>query len=169
MIKCNRKCLTIITLLIFFLAGCTKDPELQGGDNESNVYNADTINIDESGYSSKPYNSSGNSFQSLYFNFDSYAINGKMDNVITKNVTIIREVNGKKIKIEGNCDEFGTDEYNYALGLKRAKVVKDALIAQGISASQILMVSYGESNPACTEQTNACYAQNRRVDFRFVK
>jgi peptidoglycan-associated lipoprotein len=74
-----------------------------------------------------------------------------------------------KIKIEGNCDEFGTDEYNYALGLKRAKAVEDSLAAQGVADSRMVIVSFGESSPVCTEPNDSCYDRNRRVDIRLVK
>jgi len=73
------------------------------------------------------------------------------------------------IKIEGNCDEFGTDEYNYALGLKRAKTVKDSLVAQGIAQSKIVLVSFGESTPVCQAPSDSCYDRNRRVDLRLVR
>ncbi|MDU5325453.1 OmpA family protein, partial [Campylobacter ureolyticus] len=70
------------------------------------------------------------------------------------------------VKVEGNCDEWGTDEYNYALGLKRAKSVKDALVANGVRADRISVVSYGESNPVCKDKSKSCDAQNRRDEFR---
>jgi peptidoglycan-associated lipoprotein len=76
---------------------------------------------------------------------------------------------GAKIKIEGNCDEFGTDEYNYALGLKRAKAVKDSLVAQGITSSKMIMVSFGESSPVCQTPSDSCYDRNRRVDIRLAR
>ena len=72
------------------------------------------------------------------------------------------------IKLEGNCDEWGSDEYNYALGLRRANAVKAAMTAQGVSADRITMVSYGESNPVCTDKTKECWAHNRRVDFKLL-
>ena len=73
-----------------------------------------------------------------------------------------------KIKLEGNCDEWGSDEYNYALGLKRAKATKDALVADGVDAKKIVMVSFGESNPVCTQRNTACWKMNRRVDYRLL-
>jgi len=72
------------------------------------------------------------------------------------------------IKLEGNCDEWGTDEYNYALGLKRAKTAKDALVADGVDAQKIIMVSFGESNPICTQKNTTCWKMNRRVDYRLL-
>ena len=59
-----------------------------------------------------------------------------MESAISKNVTVAGSAGGRKIKIEGNCDEFGTDEYNYALGLKRAKAVKDSMSSQGVNTKQ---------------------------------
>ena len=78
------------------------------------------------------------------------------------------EAQGLSVKVEGNCDEWGTDEYNYALGLKRAKAAKDALVKQGVAADRITVVSYGESNPVCTDKTKACDAQNRRAEFKVL-
>ena len=114
------------------------------------------------------YNSSSDGFQSIYFDFGAYGITGNMENNIAKNVNVVKNTNAR-IKIEGNCDEFGTDEYNYALGLKRAKAVKDSIAAQGVSADKMVIISFGESNPVCSNPTDACYAQNRRVDLRIVK
>jgi peptidoglycan-associated lipoprotein len=109
---------------------------------------------------------------SIHFAFDKYNLNDQMREIATENSVkidnTIQSYNNLKIKLEGNCDEWGTDEYNYALGLKRAKTAKDALIADGISDDRILMVSFGESNPVCTEKNVACWKLNRRVDYRLL-
>jgi len=166
--------LTLGTLSLLILSGCGQ-PVPNMGSGSSNISSADTVSIDESRYGGSNgsangmYNSSADGFQSLYFDFDDYRISPDMQNVIAKNALVAQKAGGRKIKIEGNCDEFGTDEYNYALGLKRAKAVKDSLAMQGVPMSQMVMVSYGESNPACTAQSDACYAQNRRVDLRLAK
>ncbi|WP_365996479.1 OmpA family protein [Sulfuricurvum sp.] len=100
---------------------------------------------------------------SILFDFDKFDIRADMQDVMTKNIMLLK---GKTIKLEGNCDEFGSDEYNYALGLKRANAVKAALVNGGISADAISMTSLGESNPVCLEKTQECWAKNRRVDFK---
>jgi len=74
-----------------------------------------------------------------------------------------------KIKIEGNCDESGTDEYNYALGLKRAKAVQDAMVLKGVPQIAISIISLGESTPVCNDGTEECNMRNRRVDIKKVK
>jgi len=109
---------------------------------------------------------------SVHFAFDKFNLTDNMREIATQNATkidnVIASYSNLKIKLEGNCDEWGTDEYNYALGLKRAKSAKDALIADGIDASRIMMVSFGESNPICTDKTTNCWKLNRRVDYRLL-
>ncbi len=159
---------------LLLLTGCGQSiPELGKGGN-SNITDAsaitgDAVSINENGYGNESgKNSSSDGFQSIYFDFGDYGISSGMQSGMARNVSVAGSAS-RKIKIEGNCDEFGTDEYNYALGLKRAKAVKDALISQGIQGSKIIMVSYGESNPVCTVATDSCYGKNRRVDLRLVK
>lgn len=106
----------------------------------------------------------------VYFDFDKFNIREDMVSTVDANVNVVTSEENKslKIKVEGNCDEWGTDEYNYALGLKRAKTVKDALIAQSVEADNIILISYGESNPVCEDHTKDCWAKNRRVDFKLL-
>lgn len=105
----------------------------------------------------------------IYFAFDKFNISTEMQEDISKGVAIAND-SGRdfNVKLEGNCDEWGSDEYNFALGLKRANSVKKALVAEGVDESRISMVSYGESNPVCTDKTQECWAQNRRVNFKLL-
>ena len=103
--------------------------------------------------------------QSIYFAFDKYSLTDEQRAIASSNAAKLEGFNGK-VKIEGNCDEWGSDEYNYALGLKRAKVVKDALIADGIDAGSISLVSFGESNPVCSDKNENCWQKNRRAEYK---
>ncbi len=109
---------------------------------------------------------------SVHFSFDKFTLSDSMREIATSNATkidtTIQSYANLKIKLEGNCDEWGTDEYNYALGLKRAKTAKDALIADGVSENKIMMVSFGESNPICSDRNVKCWKLNRRVDYRLL-
>jgi len=106
-------------------------------------------------------------FKPVYFDYDSYDVSDSMSRDIIHNVNILKKMGkGQKLTVEGNCDELGTDEYNYGLGLKRAKIVQDALAIEGFSGDSVKTVSYGESNPSCTEHNDDCWAKNRRVDFK---
>ena len=111
-----------------------------------------------------------NSVRSVYFGFDKYNLTEDTRATVTNNSSALANLTNHGIKLEGNCDAFGSDEYNFALGLKRAKAVKDALVADGISADNIATVSLGESNPVCaTDLSEDCRAQNRRVEFKLAQ
>jgi len=186
--KYNLRNITLFLSSIWMI-GCSQvAPEvpLNGGSNisDATALNSQTVTIDENdalnatGYNStngsglnslnSQYNTSANGFRSLYFAFGKYSISSDMQAVLNQNVQVAKNTS-QKIKIEGNCDEFGTDEYNYALGLKRAKAIKDALSSQGIPQNKMVIISYGESNPACTQPTDSCYQRNRRVDLRLAR
>jgi len=108
--------------------------------------------------------------QKIYFDFDKFNIRSDQQDNLDADAELFKTDIAKDltIKIEGNCDEWGTDEYNYALGLKRAKSVRDALSVKGIDKNRMVMVSYGESSPVCTDHTKECWAKNRRVEFELL-
>ena len=109
------------------------------------------------------------SLSSIYFGYDQFSIDTSMKKNITTAVALGKEkALAYNVKLEGNCDEWGSDEYNFALGLKRANAVKKAIVAEGIDEKRISMVSYGESNPVCRDKTQECWAKNRRVDFKLL-
>ncbi len=180
MIRKSR--IIIVTMSAMLCMGCSqKAPDLDVEEGTNNISDSteiarDTVAIDENSYGNEntdgvngtKYNSSSDGFQSIYFGFGDYSISSSMENHITTNTNVINSTSAT-IKIEGNCDEFGTDEYNYALGLKRAKAVKDSIASQGVAESKMVIISYGESNPTCTSPTDSCYEKNRRVDLRLVK
>lgn len=173
-----KKIITTTAFSVLLLTGCSQTaPDLTGKNNISDATQiaGDTVTIDENKYGNEnggaggQYNSSSDGFQSIYFDFGDYGVSSGMENSIASNANVAHKASASKIKIEGNCDEFGTDEYNYALGLKRAQAVKERMVAQGTNAQSMVIVSLGESNPVCSNPTDGCYAQNRRVDLHLVK
>jgi peptidoglycan-associated lipoprotein len=105
----------------------------------------------------------------VHFDFDKYNIRNDQMPIVEQVANLLKDSKGNyTIRIEGNCDEWGTDEYNYALGLKRAKTVKQALIDLGVDANKLTIISYGESNPVCTAHTKECWAKNRRDNFTLL-
>lgn len=118
---------------------------------------------DANGAANAGSNGSDGGIASIYFDFDKYDIRENMQESMKSNSQMLKN---KTVKLEGNCDEFGSDEYNFALGLKRAETVKKALVENGIDAGSISMTSLGKGNPVCAEKTEECWAKNRRVDFK---
>lgn len=105
----------------------------------------------------------------VYFGFDKYNLTADNKSKAVSNASKLSAVTSDTtVKVLGNTDEWGSDEYNYALGLKRANAVKDVLVANGVTTN-ISLVSLGESNPVCTEKTKDCWAQNRRVEHELEK
>ena len=70
-----------------------------------------------------------------------------------------------KVQVEGHCDERGSEEYNIALGAKRAQAAKDYLVTLGIEGSRVSTISYGKELPLCQEHDESCWQQNRRDHF----
>jgi len=103
--------------------------------------------------------------EAIYFDFDKYNIRSDAQPVLDKNAECLKKSPGKRITVEGHCDERGTEEYNIALGERRAKAARDYLIKLGINKGQLNTISYGESRPVCNQETEDCWQQNRRAEF----
>jgi len=102
----------------------------------------------------------------IYFDFDKYNIKESEAPKVEQLAELLKKYPGAIcVKIEGNTDEWGTEEYNTALGLKRANSVKDALIKAGVNGNYLAVVSNGETNPVCQEHNRECWAKNRRDNF----
>lgn len=107
--------------------------------------------------------------EGIYFDFDKSDIKAEAKAILEKKAAWLRANPSYKVRIEGNCDERGTNEYNLALGDRRAKAAQKYLNALGISMDRMSTISFGEEKPVCKEKTEKCWAQNRRDDFRLSK
>ncbi|MCF6310102.1 MAG: OmpA family protein [Sulfurimonas sp.] len=135
--------------------------------SEASVMSEDTSNASSS--SSGSMSSIEDGMSTIYFDFDKFNIRADMENRIVNDAGVANgAASSFSLKLEGNCDEWGSDEYNFALGLRRANTVKKSLIAEGVDANRITMVSYGESNPTCSIKSENCWSKNRRVDFKLL-
>ena len=101
----------------------------------------------------------------IYFDFDRYDIREDEKPVLKSVSGHLIENTEYKILIEGHCDERGTNEYNLALGERRAQSVKKYILSFGIASSRMEVISYGEEKPVCAEKTESCWQRNRRVHF----
>jgi peptidoglycan-associated lipoprotein len=101
----------------------------------------------------------------VYFDFDKSDIRPDAERALDADATWMKRNPGYLVLIEGHCDERGTNEYNLALGERRARATMNYLVSHGIGASRLTIVSYGEERPQCRERNEGCWAKNRRAHF----
>ena len=153
-------CLALLSLAI--AAGCSKKPDESqalmptGGTSE---FMEEDITETVSGPVRVP------ELKTIYFDYDRYNLKSDQLPIAKANVGHIdRHPEWKQIVLEGNCDERGTEEYNLALGDKRANAVADYYIRLGVPTSKVVTVSFGSSRPAVQGNDEAAWKFNRRVD-----
>ncbi len=104
--------------------------------------------------------------RNIHFDFDQMKIRSSEGRLLQDNTRWLKSHADMMVLIGGHTDERGSDEYNTKLGERRAKAVRSYLIAQGVAADRITTATYGERSPVCREQTEACWAQNRRAELQ---
>ena len=104
--------------------------------------------------------------EEIHFDFDKYVLTPKAMMILDEKASYLREHPEVRVLIEGHCDERGTQEYNLALGDRRANSAKSYLIKSGVMESRLTTISYGEEQPLCTEHTESCWWRNRRDHFQ---
>ncbi len=114
---------------------------------------------------SSQYTETAGMFQDILFDFDKYDVKDTYKPVLQSVASWMTKNSAARLSIEGHCDDRGTNEYNLALGDRRAKAVKDALLALGVPSSRVDMISYGEEKPVCSDQNETCWSKNRRAHF----
>jgi peptidoglycan-associated lipoprotein len=103
--------------------------------------------------------------QTVYFDYDDYSLRPDALATLSENARKINEVPGVMIQLAGHCDERGTQEYNLALGERRALAVRNHLIQLGVPSNRLVTISYGHEFPAAMGSNEQAWAQNRRVEF----
>ena len=107
----------------------------------------------------------GAALQDVYYEFDSINLRSDAEETLKQNAEWMKANLTARVEIEGHCDDIGSDEYNLALGAKRAQIAKDFLVSQGVSADRLVTISYGKEAPACFESNEECRVKNRRARF----
>lgn len=165
--------LTLLVMLAVALAvapGCKKKMPKEAGrpDDSSRVIEpvpADTT-TGMDGDTRKEIDRDLALIQIVYFEYDRAEIRQDGREAIRNNADIFRKWGDWTVTIEGHCDERGTNEYNLALGERRARAAQRALEAEGIASSRIRTISYGEERPADPGHTETSWSRNRRAEFR---
>jgi len=104
--------------------------------------------------------------ENIHFDFDKYDLKPKAMMILDEKAAFLREHPEVRVLVEGHCDDRGTNEYNLALGDRRANSAKNYLVRSGVADSRITTISYGEEQPLCMEQAESCWWKNRRAQFQ---
>ncbi len=177
------KKLLIVALMAGTLAACGSSPtkEQEGAVVEDRkpgevvdrpaVKPADTTTkpLTDKPFAGSPLKDPNNilSKRSIFFEYDSNLVKDEFKPVVAAHARYLQQNPAAKMRIEGNADDRGSREYNLALGQRRSDAVRQMMQLLGAKADQIETVSFGEEKPKCTEQTESCWAQNRRGDIAY--
>jgi peptidoglycan-associated lipoprotein len=104
----------------------------------------------------------------VFFDYDKSEIRDDAKAPLQRAADYLKRWTSARVSVEGHCDARGTNEYNLALGERRAQAVKDYLASLGVAADRMQQVSKGEESPVCTEAEESCYSRNRRGTFIFT-
>ena len=103
----------------------------------------------------------------IHFDYDEFTVRPQDGEILHSNANWLQQQDhaADRVQVEGHCDARGSEEYNIALGAKRAQAAKEYLVTLGVSSERISTISYGKELPLCTENDESCWAQNRRAHF----
>ena len=104
----------------------------------------------------------------VYFAFDKFNVENQYKEMLKQKSDLMKQFPSIRVRIEGNCDDRGTQEYNLALGERRAPGAYEYLVMLGVNPNLLEMISYGKENPAVQGNNEAAWAKNRRDDFRVI-
>ncbi len=173
-LKTVLKLSALLMLTMLLAVGCAKKPT---GDDAGMVAQTEmqqekVVDVSEQPVTETASSSSQetmtkvvSSLMRVNFEYDQYVLTADARAAL-KNNAIYLNAKGVRVQIEGHCDERGSDEYNLALGEKRALAVKNYLVSLGVPADRMSIISYGEEIPLVMASTEAAWAQNRRAEFK---
>ncbi len=169
----------MVLALTSLLAACatTPPPSASTADGQGQVAATDVSQQpDVKGVDGSSMSSSGVSdhvavkgLQRINFDFDQFTLTNAARVVLKQNAAYLQENSGVKVVIEGHCDDRGSDEYNLALGERRAAAAQQYLVSLGVSASRLSLISYGEEKPLVAQSDEQGWAQNRRAEFKAIR
>jgi peptidoglycan-associated lipoprotein len=161
-----------IAVLSLFLAGCgttsVPDPDPvdtsypDNTDDSANTSGTETDVLGRGGFFEDELGTV------IYFEFDSSSVRSQDQDLVAAHAIKLNNGSSGSVRLEGHADERGSREYNIGLGERRAQAVRQLLMIQGVDASQIQTVSFGEERPESMGSSESDYAQNRRVEIRYT-
>ena len=178
----------VITIFIFTALGCapstskpdpsvasstpTKSAEKRPGEGQRSPTKESTAqegsSLDQLREGKPPVTPASGPLKDIFYGYDRYDLEAEARSTLKANADWLKKNPAARIEIEGHCDERGTNEYNLALGAKRAQAAKDYLVTLGVATERLSTISYGEEIPVCKEQNESCWRQNRRARFVLI-
>ena len=146
--------------------GSSKHGNRSSGSFEANPFDGEASGTQEA--RRHPFHATDN-LKDIHFNFDQYGLDSNSKKVLKQNATYLKNNPDIRVQIQGHCDERGTNNYNIALGERRAHSTKKYLVTQGVNSHQVNIISYGEEKPFCSDSNENCWHQNRRAHFMVAK
>ena len=156
-----------VICLVLGVAGCSskKTQSTEGGPTPTGNESLSSKNTLEDFSNTGMIPGKGGPLSDIHFGYNDYTVQPQDSSILRTNATWLQDHPNANVQVEGNCDERGSEEYNIALGAKRAQSAKDYLTTLGISAGRITTISYGKELPLCQEHDESCWQQNRRDHF----
>ncbi|MEI8345841.1 MAG: peptidoglycan-associated lipoprotein Pal [Pseudomonadota bacterium] len=153
----------MILSLAVALSGCGSSKKKKAGPDEAitdvpTQENSFELNGDSD-------NSKAGGLRTVYFDFNSSQLSGETRSTLENNAKFLKDNTSSKIQVEGHCDERGSIQYNLALGERRAKAVKEFLVAKGVNSKRISTISFGKERPVDSGHDEMAWTKNRRGNF----
>lgn len=152
-----------VLLLSLALVSCSSNSTKKADDASADMNSESMENPIELNGSSD--SASAGPLQSIYFGFDSSSLSASARAALEANAMFLRNATNVEVQVEGHADERGGEQYNLALGERRAKAVKDYLVALGVDASRLTIISLGKTTPKAFGHDESSWSQNRRANF----
>ena len=174
-VRVSKTGLGLIFLAVVMLAGCSKTatsekPQTSSSSSEPSAKSESAKPATKDSTSLEQLregqdSTSSGPLKEILFDYDKYDLRADARETLKANAAWLKSNASERVEIEGHCDERGTNEYNLALGAKRAQAAKDFLVTLGIPAQRLSTISYGKELPVCRESTEDCWQKNRRDRF----
>jgi peptidoglycan-associated lipoprotein len=161
----------VLVVIALAIGGCSskqkKAGEGAGGPGSGGINDNGVGGTDSSlkKYASGTMGGPNGPLSDIHFGYNDATIQPQDNEVLKSNADYLSKNATTRVQIEGHCDDRGSEEYNIALGARRAQAAKDYLSTLGIAADRMSTISYGKELPLCSEETEDCWAQNRRDHF----
>jgi peptidoglycan-associated lipoprotein len=157
--------------VVLVIAGCSKKPAPVGVENTGATQLGEGGTGGSGGTSPDDFTTGhvGGPLSDIHFGYNDSTIQEQDGSVLRSNASWLQSHPQTRVQVEGYCDERGSEEYNIALGAKRAQAGKDYLATLGISETRMSTISYGKELPVCTDHDESCWSQNRRDHFSVSK